>query len=506
MCDSPGPVTPPSGLPAISPTRGEISSFAGRPEGRKLPRQFRQLPPWLLVIAGLTPTSALAHASDRGYVLLLPTGYYLVGGALAVAASFIVLMFASRQALEHLAASRFRIGSVPEALRLPASLISFLVFATLVSAGFLGSRDPLSNPLPLVVWTLVWVGLTLLQGLFGNLWAWINPWYGPWRMAMALLGRAVGDPPLRMPAWLSLWPALALLIAFAWFELIYPAPDDPWRLAWAVGGYWLFSFAMMLLFGYEQWSRRGEFLSVFFGMIARFGIVARSRDDRVALCLPGAKLADTPVLPLGGTLFLLFALASVSFDGLSKTFFYFSLDGMNPLEPPGRTALIGFNTAGLLAAGALLAGAFFICVLCGEKLAGGGQGLLVAAGTYVWSIVPIALAYHFSHYLTALLVNGQYALVALSDPFSLGWNLFGTSDMPVMAGIAVGSDAAWVVWNAQAAAIVGGHVLAVLAAHLLAFRLHATARAASASQLPLTFLMIAYTVFGLWLLSTPTAG
>jgi len=459
-----------------------------------------------LVIAGLTPTSALAHASDRGYVLLLPTGYYLVGGALAVAASFIVLMFASRQALEHLAASRFRIGSVPEALRLPASLISFLVFATLVSAGFLGSRDPLSNPLPLVVWTLVWVGLTLLQGLFGNLWAWINPWYGPWRMAMALLGRAVGDPPLRMPAWASLWPALALLIAFAWFELIYPAPDDPWRLAWAVGGYWLFSFAMMLLFGYEQWSRRGEFLSVFFGMIARFGIVARSRDDRVALCLPGAKLADTPVLPLGGTLFLLFALASVSFDGLSKTFFYFSLDGMNPLEPPGRTALIGFNTAGLLAAGALLAGAFFICVLCGEKLAGGGQGLLVAAGTYVWSIVPIALAYHFSHYLTALLVNGQYALVALSDPFSLGWNLFGTSDMPVMAGIAVGSDAAWVVWNAQAAAIVGGHVLAVLAAHLLAFRLHATARAASASQLPLTFLMIAYTVFGLWLLSTPTAG
>ena len=120
--------------------------------------------------------------------------------------------------------------------------------------------------------------------------------------------------------------------------------------------------------------------------------------------------------------------------------------------------------------------------------------------------MPIALAYHFSHYLTALLVNGQYALVALSDPFSLGWNLFGTADMPVMAGIAAGSDAAWVMWNAQAAAIVGGHVLAVLAAHLLAFRLHPTVRAATASQLPLTVLMIAYTVFGLWLLSTPTAG
>jgi len=460
----------------------------------------------LVGLVALTPTPVLAHASDRGYVLLLPTGYYLVGGALAVAASFIVLMFASRRAVEHLAAARLSIGSVPEALRLPASLISFTVFATLVAAGFLGSRDPLSNPLPLTVWTLVWVGLTLLQGLFGNFWAWINPWYGPWRIAMAALGRAAGDPPLRMPGWAGLWPALALLVAFAWFELIYPAPDDPWRLAWTVGGYWLFSFAMMLLFGYGEWARRGEFLSVFFGMIARFGIVARSRDGGAALCLPGAKLADTPVLPLGGTLFLLFALASVSFDGLSKTFFYFALNGLNPLEPPGRTALIGINTIGLLVAGGLLAGAFFICVLCGEKLAGGGQGLWVSAGTYVWSIVPIALAYHFSHYLTALLVNGQYALVALSDPFSLGWNLFGTADMPVMAGIAAGSDAAWVVWNAQAAAIVGGHVLAVLAAHLLAFRLHPSVRAATASQLPLTVLMIAYTVFGLWLLSTPTAG
>jgi len=460
----------------------------------------------LVGLITLTPTPAFAHASDRGHVLLLPTGHYLVGGALAVAASFIVLMFTRRRTLESLAAARLSIGYVPETLRLPASLFSFAIFATLVAAGFLGSRDPLSNPLPLTIWTIVWVGLTLMQGLFGNLWAWINPWYGPWRIAMALLGREAGDPPLRMPEWADLWPALALLIAFAWFELIYPAPDDPWRLACVVGGYWLFSFAMMLLFGYAQWTRRGEFLSVFFGMISKFGIVARTRDGRVALCLPGAKLADTPVLPLSGTLFVLFALASVSFDGLSKTFFYFSLNGLNPLEPPGRTALMGINTAGLLVAGCVLAGVFFICVATGEKMVASRQTIPVAAGTYVWSIVPIALAYHFAHYLTALLVNGQYALVALSDPFSLGWNLFGAADMPVMAGIAAGSEAAWVVWNAQAAAIVGGHALAVLAAHLLAFRLHATARAATISQLPLTLMMIAYTVFGLWLLSTPTAG
>ena len=120
--------------------------------------------------------------------------------------------------------------------------------------------------------------------------------------------------------------------------------------------------------------------------------------------------------------------------------------------------------------------------------------------------MPIALAYHFAHYLTVLLVNGQYAVVALSDPYARGWNLFGTAYMTVSAGIASGSGAAWVLWNAQAAVIVAGHVLAVLVAHMLADRLHPDGRNAALSQLPLTVLMVAYTVLGLWLLSTPTAG
>ncbi|TJV08141.1 MAG: hypothetical protein E5Y16_38860, partial [Mesorhizobium sp.] len=42
-------------------------------------------------LALLLPNPAFAHASDRGHVLLLPTGYYVAGGALAVAASFLVL-------------------------------------------------------------------------------------------------------------------------------------------------------------------------------------------------------------------------------------------------------------------------------------------------------------------------------------------------------------------------------------------------------------------------------
>lgn len=455
----------------------------------------------------LLPAEAFAHASDRGHVLLLPTGHYLVGGAIAVAVSFVALLFIRPATLERLVSARLKLGTVDERLRLPLSLLSFCLLVVLILSGFVGSRDPLSNPLPLTVWTLLWVGLTLVQGIFGNLWSWINPWYGPWLIVSSSYKRSGNTIlPFRLPGWMGMWPAVLMLVTFAWFELVYPAPDDPERLARAVGIYWLANFALMLLFGHRAWSERGEFLSVFFGMVARFGILERKPDGTVSLCLPGAKLMATPALPPSGTLFLLFALASVSFDGLSRTFFYFSLNGLNPLEFPGRTALIGINSLGLVVTCALLALVFLACVLAGELLARSRKEFTTAAGTLVWSIVPIALAYHFSHYLTVLLVNAQYALVAFSDPFSLGWNLLGTAHMPVMAAIAAGSDAVWVIWNAQAAAIVGGHVLAVLAAHLLASRLHDLPRQAAISQLPLTLLMIAYTVFGLWLLSTPTAA
>src|SRR5690606_38521791 len=87
---------------------------------------------------------------------------------------------------------------VPVDGKLTTSLVSFLLFCILIYAGFYGSRDPLANPLPLVIWTLLWVGLTLLHGAFGNLWAWLNPWYGAWQLLVRLGVREEGY--LRIPA------------------------------------------------------------------------------------------------------------------------------------------------------------------------------------------------------------------------------------------------------------------------------------------------------------------
>ena len=70
----------------------------------------------------------------------------------------------------------------------------------------------------------------------------------------------------------------------------------------------------------------------------------------------------------------------------------------------------------------------------------------------------------------------------------------------------MGADRVWLLWNLQAGVIVAGHLLAILVAHVVAFRLYGTAAGAARSQGPLALLMVGYTVLGLWLLAAPTAG
>ena len=84
----------------------------------------------------------------------------------------------------------------------------------------------------------------------------------------------------------------------------------------------------------------------------------------------------------------------------------------------------------------------------------------------VLSIIPIALAYHLAHYLSFLLIVGQYMIPLPSDPFGFGWNLFGTTLYMVDIGIVN----ARFVWITSVIAIVTGHIIAVWLAHVVALR------------------------------------
>ena len=119
------------------------------------------------------------------------------------------------------------------------------------------------------------------------------------------------------------------------------------------------------------------------------------------------------------------------------------------------------------------------------------------------TILPIALGYHLAHYLTSAMVDGQYVLMALTDPLGRGADLLGLGPFFVTTGFFNTPGTVKAIWLTQAGAVVIGHVIAILLAHALAVRGQQATWRAVLGQAPLALFMIGYTVFGLWLLASP---
>jgi hypothetical protein len=454
-----------------------------------------------LLIAPLTAATAEAHAGAAGFVLLLPTEFYILGGALAVLVSFVVLAALHRGGASAPAPERAE-RRVPRPVVVATSLLVLLFLALLIAAGFWGSPDPISNPLPTTLWTLWWAGFTLAVALLGDLWAFANPWIG-----LYLLGPK--RPLIAYPERLGTLPAILQFLGFAWFELVYPTPQDPTRLAVAVTAYWVINFVALVVFG-PRWLASGEAFAVFFAMVGRLSTRSwRLITDPLAVVTrlgsPARRLREG-FGELSGAAFVLVTLSAVSFDGLSRTFFWVGSLGLNPLEYPGRSAVLWQNTFGLFLSVVVLGALYAAAIALGLRLSRTTLPLRRALCLFVLSIVPISIAYHLAHYLQSLIVDFPTAVLALSDPFGLGWSLLSDKGLQHGTTMGLGPDGVVMAYRAQTALIVAGHILAALAAHRIALTEIADRRKAVLLQIPLAVLMVGYTLFGLWLLSTPEIG
>ena len=445
----------------------------------------------LAILFAILPSLAFACALPPSVITLLPTGPYIAGAALTVGLTVVLgAMARSLPAMQaHLVFER--------RIWLPVTLISYISFVCvigLVLIGFFGSRDPMHNLMTLIFWTGVWIALPLASMMFGNIWQWLNPWIAPVRIARTLIGRT-GSMGL---ARFDHWPAVAGYACFGWFQIASLSPDDPTVLAQAAGLYWLVIFALAVADG-EDWLQKGEFLTVFFGFIAKIAPVWLDLvENRARLFggLPGAQILLMPTLSRSAIAFVTLALAILTFDGLSETFWWMALIGQNPLEFGGRSAVIWVNSVGLVTVWALTA-ALILGILQISKYLG-GHGF--AAGPVMLSFLAIAAGYHAAHHLVTLLTTGQYTLAALNDPLFRGDSLLGMPFAYVSFGFLAEGASMTLIYAVQFTAILGAHVLAAMLALKLSLRSGAVRAVA---HIPLTTLMVGYTILGLWLLSTP---
>jgi len=425
---------------------------------------------FILASLALLPAEAAAHAFGTRYDLPLPLHLWLVAAGLAVALSFVVFAVALRRGAGY---RRHFLLRIPLLLVGALRAVSLFVLVLVIAAGLFGTHDPFRNLAPAFVWIAWWIGFTYLCAVFGDLWALLNPW-------KVLYPKGL----LELPPAIGVWPAVALLLAFAWIEIVWEGNAVPANLAWLAIGYSVLTWAGMFVFGREAWLKSGEVFTVYFGFIARLAPIEWRASNELHLRVPGAGLLDPRPLSTSEAFFVIVMLSIVTFDGLRET----------PLWAVSDAHWTAAATAGLLAMPCVFALIIFgMCALMGN--ASPGELLRL----FVPTLLPIALAYHVAHYLSYLLVAGQVVIPLASDPLGHGWDLFGSTHFQISAGI-VGARFAW---YTSVIVIVLGHVLAMYAAHRLALARFSERRTARRSQYPLAALMVAYTMLSLWILAQP---
>jgi hypothetical protein len=456
----------------------------------------------------LQASPAAAHGFGQRYDLPLPLSLYLFGAAAAVVLSFIIVGLFVRGAPR--AGFDRQVDLMPRGIaRLilrpaPSIVLKVLVlalFAVTVAAGFIGNQDPYRNIAPTMVWIIFWVGLAYVSAFAGEIWALVNPWRTIFEAVARFAGRRVPSPRLHYPEALGVWPACLLLLVFSWIELVYPSPAEPRHIAWFATAYTLLTWVGMGLFGDETWLQRGEVFTLVFGTFARFAPTEISRRERVCALRPfGAGLLIGGPASASMTAFVLLLLSTVLYDGLLGTPEWAAAESVAvALLGGGEGASIAVRTIGLVGFWLFFLGAFIGVAALMSRLAGGVPSAREMAQHLALTLVPIVIGYHLAHYLLLLLVQGQYVVPLISDPFGFGWNLFGTAGYRVDIAI-VGARFAW---YTAVTAILLGHIAAVTLAHLKVTRVLPERGAALRAEVPLTALMVAYTCLSLSIIAEP---
>jgi len=458
---------------------------------------------WVMAV----PAIALAHAFGERYDLPVPLGYFVAGAAVAVVLSFAVAAIVMRGSSRTVPGEGivFRVGAMLPAARTACRTVSVGLLALVVYAGFAGTRNLEMNIAPTLVWLAWWVGLPLFAACIGNIWPALDPWRALFDGINALARHAGAARDISLgwtyPRTLGTWPAVALLLAFVWLEVVYPYAAMPSHIAWMALAWSALTMIGMTCFGADTWQRHADVFAVYFRTLGRFAPLGPGPDERtLVLRPPGRALVAGEADSFAMAAFVLAMLSTLLFDGLLGTqvivLVHTALNIWMPSLVDSRGYFLGI--VGMLGVWLFFLLAYLAACLATARLLR-NRSTGAVARLFALTLVPIVVAYNVAHNFYYLLVQGQLLIPLASDPLGRGWNLFGTANQLPDIGIV---DAR-LTWHVAIGAIVVGHVISIWLAHRVALREAGTPRRAVAASVPLTMLMVIYTVISLLVIAEP---
>jgi len=429
-----------------------------------------------LVIVAATGRASAHPVGGTRFDAPVPLWIVLVGAGVTVALTAVVLTRVGEPAPR-----TRRLVTLPTAAVGVASRVAAVAFLLAVVAaiadGISGPQRPLSNVATLFVWALWLKGVALVAVTAGSPWRALSPWRTVYRGLCAVEGATIR---LRAyPAPLGSWPALlGVVVLLGVVDNLTVIPRSPAGTARLVAAYFAVMVLGGLVFG-RQWFARADPLEVFYRLLGRTAPLSLERDGDRAHLVGRTPWVETarPVADGALVAVVVAAVYTVSFDGFAVTAAYQSLQF-------GARAATGLGPEVGVALYVLGFGGFLLAFWAVARLVGRLGGIARPALAIAPTVLPIAAAYEVAH-------NYPFVLTTLGR-------------VPTTVGLAAVEPLAWLslpaFWASQVLLIVGGHVVAVVAAHRV---VAAGGRAPLRAHAPLVVLMVGYTVLSLWIVSRP---
>ena len=345
-------------------------------------------------------------------------------------------------------------------------LFGFLILALLTVPGLINNEAATVSITPLILWVFLWIGVPVLGLLFGDLYAKFNP--------LSILVNREGEAN-------NVYPAAFLFICLTWFELVWSKPGNPRHIG-IVFLVLLVVVSVVQRF-YNKTLIEVDPLLLLHHLYSKMRITNSKPVFRTLL----NNISNLAQLK-GMEYFILLMIGTVTYDGLRETTFWFELFGSQTYET-------SFSTVAFLLMNLLIIVFYRFACYFAIRVSGEDLNLNEISLKFGHTMLPIAFAYHVTHYLSLLLFEFQTVVYRLNDPFGFGWNLFNVQEPEVnyfLEPIAL--------WTIMVIVTLAGHMLSVVLAHDLSVKLFGHQKS-DKTQYIFLFITVALTLQALFVLS-----